>query len=48
VLARMADGIELPTVCIFKLKNLSREQFPSDIYIRVNEKGWMNELEMLW
>ena len=48
VLACMADGTKLPAVCIFKLKKLPREEFPHGIYIRVNEKGWMNEEEMLW
>ena len=48
VLAYMADGKKLPAVCIFKLKNVPRENFPHGIYIRANEKGWMNENEMLW
>jgi hypothetical protein len=48
VLACMADGSKLPAVCIFKLKNIPREKFPHGIYIRANEKGWMNEREMLW
>ena len=48
VLACMADGSKLPAVCIFKLKNLPKEKFPHGIHIRVNEKGWMNEHEMLW
>ncbi len=48
VLACMADGSKLPAVCIFKLKNVPKEEFPHGIHIRVNEKGWMNEYEMLW
>jgi len=44
----MADGSKLPAVCIFKLKNVPKEEFPHGIHIRVNEKGWMNEHEMLW
>jgi hypothetical protein len=48
ILTCMADGTKLPAVCIFKLKNVPREAFPRGIYIRVNEKGWCNEQEMLW
>lgn len=48
VLACMADGRKLPAVCIFKLKNVPRENFPHGIHIRANKKGWMNEEEMLW
>jgi hypothetical protein len=48
ILACMADGTKLPAVCIFKLKNIPKENFPRGIYIRVNEKGWVNEQEMLW
>ena len=47
VLGCMADSTKLPAVCIFKLKNISKEKFPRGIYIRVNEKGWVNEQEML-
>ena len=49
VLACMADGSKLPAICIFKLKNknLLKEEFSHGIYIRVNEKGYMNEHEML-
>jgi len=35
----MADGIKLPTVCIFKLKNIPRMLFSQEIHICVNEKG---------
>lgn len=48
VLACMADGSKLPAVCIFKLKNIPKENFSHGIHIRANEKGWMNEREMLW
>ncbi|GBC04795.1 hypothetical protein RclHR1_05880008 [Rhizophagus clarus] len=48
ILACMADGMKLPAVCIFKLKNVLKEKFPNGIYIRANEKGWVNEQEMLW
>jgi hypothetical protein len=44
----MADGSKLPPVIIFKLKNIPREIFPSDIFVRANEKGWVNEEEMIW
>ena len=47
VLACMADSSKLLAVYIFKLKNLPKENFSYGIYIRVNEKGWMNEQEML-
>ena len=48
ILACMADGSKLPAVCIFKLKNIPKEKFPYGIYIRANEKGWVNKQEMLW
>src|ERR1700728_4226553 len=48
ILVCMTDGTKLPAVCIFKLKNIPKENFPHGIYIRVNEKGWVNEQEMLW
>ena len=48
ILACMADSSKLPAVCIFKLKNVPKKEFPHGIHIRVNEKGWMNEYEMLW
>ena len=38
VLACMADDSKLPAVCIFKLKNLPRENFPHGIHIRANKK----------
>jgi len=47
VLACMADSSKLLAIYIFKLKNLPKENFSYGIYIRVNEKGWMNEQEML-
>lgn len=48
VLACMADGLKLPPVIIFKLKNIPREEFPDGVVIRVNPAGWMNENEMIW
>ncbi len=48
VLACMADGNKLLAVCIFKLKNVPKKEFPHGIHIRVNEKRWMNKYEMLW
>ena len=47
ILECMADGTKLLAVCIFKLKNIPRESFSQGIHIRVNEKGWCNEQEML-
>jgi len=44
----MADSSKLLAVYIFKLKNLPKENFLYGIHIRINEKGWMNEQEMLW
>ncbi len=48
ILGCMADGTKLPAVCIFKLKNIPKENFPYGIHIRTNEKGWTNEKEILW
>ncbi len=48
ILGCMTDGTKLPAVCIFKLKNIPKENFPYGIYIRANEKGWANEKEILW
>ena len=45
ILECMADGTKLSAVCIFKLKNIPKEKFSCDIYIRVNEKEWVNEQE---
>jgi DDE superfamily endonuclease len=48
VLACMADGTKLPSVIIFKLKKIPREEFPEGVVIRANPEGWMNEEEMVW
>ncbi|CAI2174088.1 6199_t:CDS:1 [Funneliformis geosporum] len=48
VLTCMADGTKLEPVIIFKLKNILREIFSDGVKICVNEKGWVNEKEMLW
>jgi len=48
VLACIADGSKLLAICIFKLKNVPKEEFSHGIHIQVNEKGWMNKHEMLW
>jgi len=48
VLACLANGTKLPLVIIFKLKKISREEFPEGIVIRANSEGWMNEEEMIW
>ena len=46
VLACLADGIKLPPVIIFKLINVSREEFFNRVIIWANAKGWMNKDEM--
>ncbi|CAB4401718.1 unnamed protein product [Rhizophagus irregularis] len=48
VLTCMADGTKLPPFIIFKLKNVPRENFPPEVIIRANQKGWMNKNEMLY
>lgn len=48
VLACMADGSKLPPMIIFKLKNVPRLRFPPGVIVRANEKGWMNETEMMY
>ncbi|GES88802.1 pogo transposable element with KRAB domain [Rhizophagus clarus] len=42
------DGTKLPLLIIFKLKNIPRGNFPPGVIIRTNQKGWMNENEMLF
>ncbi|GBB96855.1 hypothetical protein RclHR1_28540001 [Rhizophagus clarus] len=41
VLTCMMDGIKLPLLIIFKLKNVPRGNFSPEVIIRVNQKGWM-------
>src|SRR5438128_2410424 len=48
VLTCMADETKLPPLIIFKLKNVPRANFPSDVFVRANPSGWMNEIEMAW
>ncbi len=48
ILGCMANGIKLSAVCIYKLKNILKENFSYSIHIRANEKGWANEKEILW
>jgi hypothetical protein len=48
VLTCMADGTKLPPLVIFKLKNIPRCNFPSEVIVRANPTGWMNENEMLY
>ncbi|GBB95339.1 hypothetical protein RclHR1_25100001 [Rhizophagus clarus] len=43
-----ARSNKLPSLIIFKLKNVPRGNFPPEVIIRVNQKGWMNENEMLY
>ena len=45
VLACLADGTKLPPVIIFKLVNVPQEEFPNEVIIRANAKGWINENE---
>ncbi|GET04421.1 pogo transposable element with KRAB domain [Rhizophagus clarus] len=47
VLAYMANRTKLPPVIIFKLKKISREEFPDGIIIHTNPEGWINKNEML-
>ena len=39
VLSYLADGTKLPLLIIFKLKNISRGNFPSEVIIRANLTG---------
>ncbi len=48
ILGCMADSSKLLHVIIFKLKNKPREEFPNGVFIRINEKGWINEEKMIW
>ncbi len=48
ILGCMANDLKLPSVIIFKLKNKPRKEFPNSVFIRTNEKGWVNEEEMIW
>ncbi len=43
----MADSSKLSSVIIFKLKNKSREKFSNSVFIRTNEKGWVNKEKMI-
>ncbi len=47
ILKVIADRTKLSSIVIFKLKNIFKEIFSDGIYIRVNEKKWMNKNEML-
>src|SRR3954451_18054437 len=47
VLACIANGTKLLPVIIFKLKKISREEFPNGMIIHTNSEDWMNENEML-
>lgn len=47
MLACTADGRKLPPFIIFKRKTLPKEDFPRDVIVRCNEKGFMNESLML-
>lgn len=43
VLACAANGDKLKPLIIFKRKTMPKANFPSDVVIRCNEKGWMSE-----
>ena len=47
VLACQADGQKLPSLVIFKRKTIPKEKFPSNIIIKANSKGWMDEKLMI-
>ncbi len=47
VLACAANGEKLKPMIIFKRKTLPKENFPNDVVIKCNEKGWMCEKIML-
>ncbi len=47
ILDYMANSLKLPPIIIFKLKNKLRKEFPNGIFIRTNEKGWINKEKMI-
>lgn len=47
MLACTADGRKLPPFIISKRKTLPKEDFPRDVIVRVNKKGFMNASLML-
>ena len=47
VLVCQADGQKLPPLVIFKRKTIPKEKFPSNIIIKANSKGWMDEKLMI-
>jgi len=48
VLSCLADGTKLPSLIIFKFKNISRGNFPSEVIIQANPTRWIKENEMLY
>ena len=54
ILACAANGDQLKPLIIFKRKTLPKGNFPSDVVVCANEKGWMNEnimfewIEKVW
>lgn len=47
MLACCADGTKLKPLLIFKRKTVPKGNFPRNVVIRCNEKGWVNENIML-
>ena len=43
----LANRSKLPPVVIFKLKNISQENFSDNIFVRTNIKGWINKNKMI-
>jgi hypothetical protein len=48
VLTYMADRTKLSPLIIFILKNIPRGNFPPEVIVQANPKGWMNESEMFY
>ena len=49
VLSITYDGAKLPPMVIFKKKNIPNENFPNNIIVECNPKGWINkEVMKIW
>ncbi|GES79463.1 pogo transposable element with KRAB domain isoform X2 [Rhizophagus clarus] len=44
----LADGTKFLPLIIFKFKNAPQGNFPPEVIIHANQKGWMNENKMLY